>query len=574
MKRTISSVLALGMIAAMLSIFAGAASAQVTEPSGQIAVVNGASTDPVTADANGTAIGGDLAYADTVGTTILPASGSPFTVTFSDTSATTVALAGMDAFTVVSGYGDNGETAKAYPVEVAPYADASQGKVQVWNATAADVTVNVGSGDVTVAAGQSISPNAVDMAPGTYTITIDGVTRDIDVAADSYTDVFAVNDGTTPAIAAATIASMTDLVAALTPAAGGVAVPNVVDTTEADATAAITGAGLVVGTTTTAADDTIVAGNVISQDPAAGTDVPSGSPVNIVVSTGPDTPATVPVPDVTGKAAADAQAELEAAGFTVASEEQESMDVEAGLVIETNPATGTEVAPGETVTMIVSSGAGEVIVPNFVGMTQEEATAAAEEAGLTISFVEDPQNPDPDGEVASQDPTAGAKAEAGSEVVAQLTPQVDDAWVIVHLNPSRLLTVSGIHFKPGTTVELAVLNTDKKATATVQDDGSWVTTADLSDVENQAELLLVKGTAADESAYEATFKIPAAGSSTDQPTDETATEESSGTPVWVWVVLGLVVLAIIGLGIKIFGGSESADGGDTPSDDTPTTDSN
>ena len=63
MKRTISSVLALAMVAALLAIFAGAASAEVTEPSGQIAVINGASADPVTASANGTQIGGDLAYA-------------------------------------------------------------------------------------------------------------------------------------------------------------------------------------------------------------------------------------------------------------------------------------------------------------------------------------------------------------------------------------------------------------------------------------------------------------------------------------------------------------------------------
>ena len=58
MKRVLRSLLALGMIAAMLSVVVGSASAQTTEPSGQITVVNGtASTvDVVTAAADGSAI--------------------------------------------------------------------------------------------------------------------------------------------------------------------------------------------------------------------------------------------------------------------------------------------------------------------------------------------------------------------------------------------------------------------------------------------------------------------------------------------------------------------------------------
>ena len=66
-----------------------------------------------------------------------------------------------------------------------------------------------------------------------------------------------------------------------------VAVPNVVALTQAAATSAITGAGLVVGNVTTASSSTVPAGSVISQSPTAGTSVASGSTVNLVVSTGP-----------------------------------------------------------------------------------------------------------------------------------------------------------------------------------------------------------------------------------------------------------------------------------------------
>jgi hypothetical protein len=64
-------------------------------------------------------------------------------------------------------------------------------------------------------------------------------------------------------------------------------VPNVVGDTQAAATTAITGAGLVVGTVTKASSSTVASGDVISESPIAGTSVNSGSAVNLVISTGP-----------------------------------------------------------------------------------------------------------------------------------------------------------------------------------------------------------------------------------------------------------------------------------------------
>jgi probable HAF family extracellular repeat protein len=65
-----------------------------------------------------------------------------------------------------------------------------------------------------------------------------------------------------------------------------VAVPNVVGQTQAAATTAITGAGLTVGTVTSQPSSTVAAGSVISESPAVGTSVSSGSAVNLVLSTG------------------------------------------------------------------------------------------------------------------------------------------------------------------------------------------------------------------------------------------------------------------------------------------------
>jgi glucose/arabinose dehydrogenase len=66
----------------------------------------------------------------------------------------------------------------------------------------------------------------------------------------------------------------------------GARVPNVVGMTQANATTAITNAGLKVGTVTQQVNSTVAVGNVISQNPAAGTMAAPLSLVNLVVASG------------------------------------------------------------------------------------------------------------------------------------------------------------------------------------------------------------------------------------------------------------------------------------------------
>ncbi len=82
------------------------------------------------------------------------------------------------------------------------------------------------------------------------------------------------------------LAMNTDQFVTATFTAMQVAVPNVIGQTQTAATAMITGAGLVLGTATQQSSSTVSSGGVISESPAAGTDVAPGSAVNLVVSTG------------------------------------------------------------------------------------------------------------------------------------------------------------------------------------------------------------------------------------------------------------------------------------------------
>jgi hypothetical protein len=67
----------------------------------------------------------------------------------------------------------------------------------------------------------------------------------------------------------------------------GVVVPNLVGDTESAASAALGAAGLTLGAVTQQYSFTVPAGDVISQDPAAGAAVPNGSAISLTISLGP-----------------------------------------------------------------------------------------------------------------------------------------------------------------------------------------------------------------------------------------------------------------------------------------------
>src|SRR4029077_8928732 len=153
-----------------------------------------------------------------------------------------------------------------------------------------------------------------------------------------------------------------------------VAVPNVVGLTQAAATTAITNANLTLGTVTTQSSTTVPSGSVISQNPTSGTQVATGSAVNLVVSSGPP---QVAVPNVVGLTQAAATTAITNANLTLGTvTTQSSTTVPSGSVISQNPTSGPQAVVGSAVNLVVSSGPPQVAVPNVVGLTQAAATTA------------------------------------------------------------------------------------------------------------------------------------------------------------------------------------------------------
>ncbi len=87
----------------------------------------------------------------------------------------------------------------------------------------------------------------------------------------------------------------------------------------------------------------------MSQSPNSGTGK-KGDAITLVVSKGP---VMVAVPTVRGKSKADATAVLQAAGFAVTTKSIVSGGLAFGLAYGTDPAAGTMVAEGSTISLLV-----------------------------------------------------------------------------------------------------------------------------------------------------------------------------------------------------------------------------
>jgi eukaryotic-like serine/threonine-protein kinase len=155
---------------------------------------------------------------------------------------------------------------------------------------------------------------------------------------------------------------------------------------------------------------------VVEQDPIptdrGGGKVEEGSTVTLSVSSGP---AIVAVPDVAGLTVPDAAKRLQKADFSVTTRQQFSNTVKQGLVIGTEPAAGTQLSTGQGVTILVSRGANTVAVPNVVGLNEQAALAALQNAGLSGVEVQR-DSTEPQGKVVGQSPGAGRLVPPRSQV--------------------------------------------------------------------------------------------------------------------------------------------------------------
>ena len=164
---------------------------------------------------------------------------------------------------------------------------------------------------------------------------------------------------------------------------------------------------------------------VLDQDPNPGEEAEEGSTVVVEVSGGPG---TVLVPTVRNLPQGQAIDELEERGLRANVDRLSSDKVRAGLALRTVPGAGTEVERGERIQLFISSGPELVGVPAVIGLSRDSAEAQISGAGL-VPAVQEAESAEPEGEVISQEPSAGTELRVGSTVTITVSTGIEQVVV-------------------------------------------------------------------------------------------------------------------------------------------------
>ena len=119
----------------------------------------------------------------------------------------------------------------------------------------------------------------------------------------------------------------------------------------------------------TAPSDEYRQGQIIKQDPEAGTQIKSGMVIKVTVSSGEDSDVMIDVTNETYQNATKVLLKdlIQRYDLKIEKVEEASDDVNQNCVIRTDPEVGAPLKKGDTVTLWVSTGPGETPVPRFVG---------------------------------------------------------------------------------------------------------------------------------------------------------------------------------------------------------------
>src|ERR1019366_22951 len=121
------------------------------------------------------------------------------------------------------------------------------------------------------------------------------------------------------------------------------------------------------------------------------------------------------VPAVINESVNNATAQVQNAGFSVNILEEASTHTP-GIVFHQDPQPGTKADSGTTVTLTVSQGLGNMVVPSVVGLTRAAAVRAIKAQNLKVRFDTESSNTVPAGDATRTDPGGGTALPAGSPV--------------------------------------------------------------------------------------------------------------------------------------------------------------
>ncbi len=189
-------------------------------------------------------------------------------------------------------------------------------------------------------------------------------------------------------------------------------------------------------------------GVILKQEPEAGDMVVTGTKIVVTVSLGP-APKAITMNELTGLPRIQAEKILKDLdmNLNIKFQEEHSDEVTLGNVIRTEPKEGTELTPGQTVTLWISTG--EEIktgaMPNVVGTDVDTAKATLnnQKLKLKISVEEIYDSVTEKGQIVKTEPEKGEPLETGKEVVLYVSkgPELVKMPNVVGMNIDTAITV-------------------------------------------------------------------------------------------------------------------------------------
>lgn len=195
-----------------------------------------------------------------------------------------------------------------------------------------------------------------------------------------------------------------------------VPVPNVAGNPLPTAQAKLNAAGLAWDTAETFSKD-VPSGAVVDQDPPANARLEQGKPVKLTVSKGPQ---TASVPGVVGDPFATANEKLAKAGFAVDRQDVFNTQADRGIVFAQDPGRGVDAPLGSKVTVRVSLGREQAVVPRVIGQPETAARDRLTKEGFAVEVsYEAVTNVEP-GQVFAQSPQGDAQVDKGSPITIRV----------------------------------------------------------------------------------------------------------------------------------------------------------
>ena len=203
--------------------------------------------------------------------------------------------------------------------------------------------------------------------------------------------------------------------------AGGpsVRIPSLAGMSLKEATSTLTSLNLNISVKSQVFSEDVPKGKIIDSQPSGGGKVAKNGTVFVTISNGQE---RIKVPDLMGLTLDAATTLLTKSNLKIGSTTSAySPTVDAGMIISSIPAAGTDAKKDSLISLVISKGIAQIALTSFVGLSSDQALNELNNLGASVVSKYDYSDTVPAGNVISQDPDGSAPIAKGAKVTITIS---------------------------------------------------------------------------------------------------------------------------------------------------------